>query len=146
MSEWPRARHWRHGDVVTHAFGDVVITGKVVVLRRRADNAPFKMVQITGGARVGTRVFPHDGWVLGSGSREATCLECQQPFRTNEPKAEFCQACDRDKPSHGPDDIRKPLAFMYGARTPRPAARERTPEELVEIEEQRRRDAEESIL
>jgi hypothetical protein len=87
---------WPEGARVSIAIGDTVKTGTVVILRRKVDNAPFRMIQMDGHGddRIGQRVWP-DGWVLGIGKYERRCLEDQQRFRTNDTGADFCPLCDQ---------------------------------------------------
>jgi hypothetical protein len=111
------AHSWRPDDVVSACGG--TLTGKVV--------------------RFGTAVkvqygtprkwdWP-DGWVLGVGPREFICLECSQPYRTDETQADFCPVCIREHElAHAGGGTRKvggpapaSAAKFYAKYRPQPA-------------------------
>lgn len=64
--------------------GDVVscggMSGVVIELRRRSDNAPFVMIEITTGPKKGEREYPNAGWQLGIGTLDGSCERCGRRF------------------------------------------------------------------
>lgn len=106
LSREAQTAGWMDGDPVSHLFGGVLVTGKVVKLKRNSDGQPFFMVQILGGGQIGLRVWP-DSFVLGHGRIEKYCPGCQRPYRTNDREQDFCLSCDRqERGTHGYDDSR----------------------------------------
>jgi hypothetical protein len=91
-----RTRHgWIAGDLVSFMLGDRRICGKVIELRRRADNEPFLLVECTGGGRIGFRSYPDESWKLGTGTHLLGCRCCAQEFWSDEFSEVLCPACDR---------------------------------------------------
>lgn len=139
---------WPHGAVVSKVLGGpggTVITGKVLVLHRLRDDAPFRKVRIDGPGddRIGRDVWP-DGWVLGVGQFDRTCLECRQSFRSSQGDTDFCQLCDRSTTSQHAITRGQARADLRGTATktlkPRPrtspAEEAQRSQEIAEIKAQ----------
>ena len=138
-------RGWEHGDPVTLETSDRREISLGTVARRKATAGHFSLQVCIGRGRPdgGCYTWP-EGWVLGQGNTVGDCLECGQPYRTDEhDPSGFCLACDRRIGREVAVDsgIRRPLAYMHGARTPL-RTRPHTEQELAAIAEQKARDEE----
>lgn len=94
---------WHSNDRVTsrHTPGE---TGNVIVIHRKSDDARFTKVYILTGPRKGQRVWSSEGFDLGSGPYQHTCLECDQPYRDDKASADFCPACERSQRPNAPNE------------------------------------------
>ena len=134
---------WKDGDPATFKLrsGDLQ-RGTVRV--RRAMNPPFRdYIKIQSGIK--SRWEWPDGWVIGTGDHRGQCLECGQDFYSQDAADEFCLPCNRRFQSgvDGASRIKNFRAYT-AVDGQRPIRRELTVEEQEAINEQRRRDAEES--
>jgi hypothetical protein len=91
------------------------VTGKVLTFNRNEDGKPYVRVQVVSGGPNGKWEWP-DGWVLGIGSLEKTCRQCDQPYRTEERDSIFCPACDRLE-HDGADSQRSARVALRGNAT-----------------------------
>lgn len=140
-------RGWKNGDPVTLVSnGRPVALGTARVWRVRDTGRLCVKVQYNHPHPESRWVWP-EGWVLGQGDKSAVCLECDQFYFTSNPKdAGFCPACDREfnRDVAADSGIRKPRAYLRGARTPAPKAKQDTAEELATIAAIKAKDKEES--
>jgi hypothetical protein len=92
------APKFHKGEIVSCGYiVGTVITGRVVELKRRADGAPFLMVQITSGPKQGERTWPDATWIVGVGPHESTCRKCERRFRHQDGEDDFfCQWCNQE--------------------------------------------------
>lgn len=142
---------WADGDPVTYpkSDGSPLAIGKVIIRKSYAEGKQYVKVQIqsvaSGLGRIGEWVWP-EGWVIGQGPKAGHCLDCRQEFRTADPDPSgFCLPCDRQaqREMAAASPIRRPHAYMHGARTPIERA---APGDLKEIAAQKARDDQESIF
>jgi hypothetical protein len=127
---------WQDGDKVSTGTGPTRTFGKVVVLERKKDRKPFRMIQITGGAgRIGKRDWP-DGWIQGQGAKAVLCIRCDEGFYTDDLDPDFCPCClrdDRPVRARGVTDTKSIGATLRGAPDPTnpPGRRGSSPEAIA---------------
>lgn len=143
-----RCQGWAHGDPVTYPArdGSVISVGKVIIRKSLNTGRPYLKIRVQSiGSGEGEWAWP-EGWVIGQGPHAGTCLECGQEFRTAEKDPSgFCLPCNRSFAQSivAGSDIRRPGAYLHGART---AVHRQPPASNEEVAEQKARDEKESIF
>lgn len=141
---------WKQNDHVTilKADGSERGRGRVVIFKSKAGRWTLMVSILSTGSGMGNRgerVWP-EGWILGVGKITGRCLKCEQDYRADDTSGGFCPACYRERnAAHAAHSgIRKPLAYMRGARNAATRRHVDTPEDIAAREQQRRQDELES--